>query len=89
MSELNGNNGAGTVRAARSRIAFGNLDKRHSTRDRATTVALSLRKGEAEALNRRCVELALVGDPTAMRLSMQRLLLKGRAVRLDLPVRHW
>ena len=44
-------------------------------------------EGEAEALTRRCVELALAGDTTAMRLCLDRLLPKGRAVRLHLPLR--
>ena len=44
-------------------------------------------EGEAEALTRRCVELALAGDTTALRLCLDRLLPKSRAVRLQLPMR--
>ena len=35
-------------------------------RNRATLAALALLEGEAEALTRRCVELALAGDITAL-----------------------
>jgi hypothetical protein len=44
------------------------------TRHKATLAAEVLLDGEAEALTRRCVELALGGDMTAMRLCMDRLL---------------
>ena len=48
---------------------------------------MTLLEGEAEALTRRCVEMALAGDATAMRLCLERLLPKSRAVRLQLPMR--
>ena len=48
---------------------------------------MALLEGEAEALTRRCVELALAGDTTALRLCLERLLPKSRAVRLQLPLR--
>jgi hypothetical protein len=43
--------------------------------------------GEAEALTRKCVELAMQGDTTALRLCMERLApaMKSRAVQLPLP----
>jgi hypothetical protein len=43
--------------------------------------------GEAEALTRKAIELALAGDTTALRLCMERVapIRKGRPVHLDLP----
>src|SRR4051795_2209808 len=65
----------------------GNPGRPAGARNRATLAAMTLLEGEAEALTRRCVELALAGDTTAMRLCLERLLPKGRAVRLQLPMR--
>ena len=46
-----------------------------------------LLEGEAEALTRKCVDLAMAGDTTALRLCMERLApaVKSRAVNLRLP----
>jgi len=43
--------------------------------------------GEAEAISRRCVEMALAGDSTAMRLCMERIVpaKRDRPVTLNLP----
>jgi hypothetical protein len=87
MGELSRTSGAEAARGAGGRFAPGNPGKRPGTRNKATMAALALLEGEAEALTRRCVELALAGDATAMRLCLDRLLPKGRAVRLDLPLR--
>ena len=65
----------------------GNPGRPPGCRNKATLAALALLEGEAEALTRRCVEMALAGDATAMRLCLDRLLPKGRPVRLDLPLR--
>ena len=56
-------------------------------RNRATKAAEALLDGEAEALTRKAIELALGGDTTAMRLCLERLLAprKDRPLRLDLP----
>lgn len=56
-------------------------------RNRSTIAAESLLEGEAEALTRKAIELALAGDTTALRLCMERLVppRKDRAVWLDLP----
>lgn len=56
-------------------------------RNRATVAAEALLEGEAEALTRKAVELALAGDVTALRLCMERLVppRKDRPVCLDLP----
>src|SRR5437773_5074086 len=52
-----------------------------------TLAAAVLLEGEAEALTRRAVELALAGDPTAMRLCIERILppCRERAVKFALP----
>ena len=42
--------------------------RRAGSRNRATLAAAALLEGESEALTRKAVELALVGDSTAMRL---------------------
>jgi hypothetical protein len=44
------------------------------SRNKATLAAAALLAGQSEALTRRAVELALAGDPTAMRLCLERLL---------------
>jgi hypothetical protein len=82
------NNGADTDRPPRpGAFRPGNPGRPKGCRNRATLAALALLEGEAEALTRRCVEMALAGDATAMRLCLDRLLPKGRPVRLDLPLR--
>ena len=55
--------------------------------NKATTAAQSLLDGEAEALTRRAVELALKGNVQALRLCLERLLppKKERALSVKLP----
>src|SRR3954463_2200436 len=65
----------------------GNPGRPAGARNRATVAAMALLEGEAEALTRRCVELALAGNTPALRLCLERLLPKSRAVRLQLPLR--
>ena len=52
--------------------------------NRATRAAALLLDGEAEALTRKAVELALAGDPAALRLCLDRILgvRRGRPVEL-------
>ena len=81
-------NGAETDRSNRpGTFRPGNPGRPFGARNKATLAALALLEGEAEALTRRCVELALAGDTTALRLCLERLLPKSRAVRLQLPLR--
>src|ERR1700737_5297535 len=56
-------------------------------RNRKTLAAAVLLEGEAEALTRRAVDLALAGDPTAMRLCIDRILppCRERTVKFALP----
>jgi hypothetical protein len=52
-------------------------------RNRASLAAEALLDGEADLLTRRAVELAIEGDPTALKLCLERIL--RRAVRFELP----
>lgn len=52
----------------------------------ATRVAQALIDGEAEALSRKAIALALEGDPHALRLCMERLLPKRNDRLLSLPL---
>jgi hypothetical protein len=56
-------------------------------RNHATTMAEVLLDGEVEALTRKAVELAMEGDTTALKLCLERIVLrrKSRAVTFDLP----
>src|SRR5271167_4412133 len=61
--------------------------RRRGSRNRATLAAATLLAGESEALTRKAVEMALAGDPTAMRLCMERVLppCRERTVKFRLP----
>jgi hypothetical protein len=83
MSCHDRNNGADTEHSFHP----GNPGRPPGARNKTTLAALALLEGEAEALTRRCVGMALEGDATAMRLCLERILPKGRAVRLHLPLR--
>ena len=52
----------------------GNAGKPKGARSRVTRAMEDLLEGEAEALTRRAVEMALAGDAVALRLCMDRLL---------------
>ena len=81
------NNDAGTSGAKPWQFQKGNPGRRPGCRNKVTLAAMALLEGEAEAITRKAIELAKDGDPTALRLVLDRLLPKGRAVRLDLPLR--
>jgi hypothetical protein len=51
----------------------GNPGKPKGTRHKATRAALALLDGEAEALTRQAVTMALEGDTTALRLCLERI----------------
>jgi hypothetical protein len=57
------------------------------TRHHATRLAEALFDGQAEALVQKAIEMALAGDPTAMRLALERLCppRRERSVELDMP----
>lgn len=54
-------------------FAAGNPGKPKGTRHRATRAALALLDGQAEALTRQAVTMALGGDATALRLCLERI----------------
>jgi Family of unknown function (DUF5681) len=56
-------------------------------RNRASLAAEALLDGEADTLTRRAVELAIEGDPTALKLCLERILAprRERVVRFALP----
>jgi hypothetical protein len=57
------------------------------SRHKVTLAIECLLEGEAEKLTRKCVEMAMAGDTTAMKLCLERLLpaCKDRSVRLKVP----
>ena len=61
--------------------------RRRGSRNKATLAAAALLAGESETLTRKAVEMALAGDPTAMRLCMERVLppCRERTVKFSLP----
>src|SRR5438876_7448205 len=63
------------------------LGRRVGCRNKTTIAAAALLAGEAEALTRMAVELALIGDPTALRLCLEHILppCRDRMVKFALP----
>jgi Family of unknown function (DUF5681) len=61
--------------------------RRYGSRNKKTLAAAVLLDGEAEALTRKAVELALEADPTALRLCIERILppCRERPVKFTLP----
>src|SRR6266851_7817603 len=61
--------------------------RRVGCRNKTTIAAAALLAGEFEALTRKAVDLALVGDPTALRLCLERILppCRERTVKFALP----
>lgn len=68
-------------------FAAGNSGKPKGTRHKATQAALALLDGEAEALTRKAVDMALAGDGAALRLCLDRIAPPRRdaPVTFDLP----
>ena len=71
----------------RGKFAPGNPGKPKGARHKVTRAVVELLEGEAEALSRKAIELALVGDTTALRLCLERLSppRKDTPVQYDLP----
>jgi hypothetical protein len=65
----------------------GNTGKPRGARNRTTLALEALLDGEAEAITRQAVKMALEGDTTAMRLVLERILppRKDRPVRFKMP----
>jgi hypothetical protein len=87
MTGSDGNNGETTGRDALGRFAEGNPGRPRGARHKATQAALALLDGEAEALTRQAVTMALDGDTTALRLCLERIAPPRRdaPVTFDLP----
>lgn len=83
----NRKNGRNTGRNADGTFTVGNRGKPKGARDKATLAVLKLLDGEAEALTRKAVELALAGDTTALRLCLERIAppRKDAPVKVELP----
>ena len=81
------NNGGLTGRDASGRFTEGNPGRPRGARHKATRAALALLDGEAEALTRQAVTMALEGDTTALRLCLERIAppRKDAPVAFDLP----
>src|ERR1700720_3185938 len=79
------------VRAQRARSARGRsgspAGRPRGCRDHVNRAARLLLAGEGEALTRKAVELALAGDPTALRLCLERIAgpYRERAVEFTMP----
>ena len=67
------NNGGTTGRTGSGRFAPGNPGRPQGARHRATVAALALLDGEAGALARKAVTMALGGDVVALRLCLERI----------------
>ena len=61
--------------------------RRYGSRNKKTLAAAVLLEGESEALTRKAVELALAGDPAALRLCLERIVgpYRERAVEFTMP----
>lgn len=71
--ETNRKCGTNAGRDSQGRFARGNGGKPRGARHRATAAVEALLDGEAQALTRKAVELALEGDTTALRLCLERI----------------
>ena len=60
-------------RNADGTFCAGNSGKPRGTRHKATQAVLALLHGEADALSRKAVEMALAGDGVALRLCLDRI----------------
>jgi len=84
---INRKNGERTGRNANGTFGPGNPGRPRGARHKATLAAMALLDGEAEALTRQAVTLALGGDTTALRLCLERIAppRKDSPVQFDLP----
>lgn len=60
-------------RSADGTFTTGNAGRPKGARNRTTQAVMALLDGEAEALSRKAVEMALAGDSVALRLCLDRL----------------
>jgi hypothetical protein len=85
MATEDGNNG--DYNGPGGRFLPGNPGRPMGSRHKVTLAIESLLEGEAEKLTRKCVEMAMAGDTTAMKLCLERILpaRKDRPVQLQIP----
>jgi hypothetical protein len=78
------------ARHSDGRFGPGNPGRPRGSRDKASQAVEALLDGEAEALTRKAVDLALAGDTTALRLCLERLCppRKDTPVQFALPLMH-
>lgn len=60
-------------RSADGTFTSGNAGRPKGARNKTTQAVLALLEGEAEALSRKAVEMALAGDTVALRLCLERI----------------
>jgi hypothetical protein len=74
-------------RNADGTFGAGNAGKPRGTRHKATQAVMALLEGEAEALSRKAIDMALAGDTVALRLCLERVApaRKDNAVEFALP----
>ena len=83
------NYGANTDRRGRpGAFRRGNPGRPRGARNKSTLAAMALLEGEAEALTRKAVELALGGDTVALKLVLDRILPRERLVRARFAAAH-
>jgi hypothetical protein len=70
-------------------FARGNPGRKHGSRNRTTVVAAALLDGEAGALVRRGVELALAGNVALLTFFLGRIRPRERLVKLELPAMQY
>lgn len=75
-------NGTKTGRDDKGRFGPGNPGRPKGARHKATMAAMVLLDGQAEAITKQCIEQALAGDTTALRLCLERIV----PVRRDVPL---
>lgn len=73
-------------RDKKGRFTSANPGRPKGARNKATVAAETLLRGEAQALARKAIELALDGDTTALRLCLERILPAYKAQAAPTPV---
>ncbi len=77
----------GLIRDSKGRFVPGSGGRPPGAKGKHTRAAEALLRGEGEALTRKCIELALSGDTTALKLCLDRLIppTRERSIEIDLP----
>ena len=84
------NYGENTDRLGRpGTFQYGNPGRPRGARNKSTLAAMALLEGEAEALTRKAVELALGGDTVALKLVLDRILPRERPARSTCRCAPW